>query len=61
MANPKHRHSKSRRDKRRTQKQKLMAPNLTVCPQCQEVKQPHHACMSCGTYKGREILTVQQI
>ena len=61
MANPKHRHSKSRRDKRRTEKQKLMAPNLTACPQCQEVKQPHHACLSCGTYNGREILTVQQI
>jgi large subunit ribosomal protein L32 len=61
MANPKHRHSKSRRDKRRTQKQKLTAPNLTVCPQCQEVKKPHHACMSCGTYNGREIVAVQQI
>jgi len=61
MANPKHRHSKSRRDKRRTEKQKLSAPNLTVCPQCQEVKKPHHACMSCGTYNGREITTVQQI
>jgi large subunit ribosomal protein L32 len=61
MANPKHRHSKSRRDKRRTQKQKLTAPNLTVCPQCQEVKKPHHACLSCGTYNGREIVTVQQI
>ncbi|HEX9114044.1 MAG TPA: 50S ribosomal protein L32, partial [Nitrospirota bacterium] len=48
MANPKHRHSKSRRDKRRTEKQKLTAPNLSVCPQCQEVKKPHHACMSCG-------------
>jgi large subunit ribosomal protein L32 len=61
MANPKHRHSKSRRDKRRTQKQKLAAPNLAVCPQCQEVKKPHHACLSCGTYNGREIVTVQQI
>ena len=61
MANPKHRHSKSRRDKRRTEKQKLTAPNLTVCPQCQEVKKPHHACLSCGTYNGREVITVQQI
>jgi large subunit ribosomal protein L32 len=61
MANPKHRHSKARRDKRRTEKQKLTAPSLTVCPQCQEVKKPHHACMSCGTYNGREVATVQQI
>ncbi len=61
MANPKHRHSKSRRDKRRTEKQKLSAPNLMVCPQCQEVKKPHHACLSCGTYNGREVVTIQQI
>ncbi len=61
MANPKHRHSKSRRDKRRTEKQKLSAPNLSICPQCQEVKKPHHACLSCGTYNGREVVTVQQI
>ena len=60
MANPKHRHSKSRRDKRRTHKF-LKAPNLTVCPQCQEVKKPHHACMSCGTYNSREVVAVQQI
>ncbi len=60
MANPKHRHSKSRRDKRRTHKH-LTARTLAVCPQCKEVKQPHHVCMSCGTYNGREIVTVQQI
>ncbi len=60
MANPKHRTSKSRRDKRRTHKH-LTARGLAVCPQCKEVKQPHHVCMSCGTYNGREIVTVQQI
>ena len=60
MANPKHRHSKSRRDKRRTHKH-LKAPNLTVCPQRREIKKPHHACMSCGTYNSREIVAVQQI
>lgn len=60
MPNPKRRHSKSRRDKRRTHKH-LAAPNLMACPQCQEVKRPHHACMSCGTYNGREVIAVQQI
>jgi large subunit ribosomal protein L32 len=60
MPNPKRRHSKSRRDKRRTHKH-LKAPSLTLCPQCQEVKKPHHACMSCGTYNSREVVTVQQI
>jgi large subunit ribosomal protein L32 len=60
MANPKHRTSKSRRDKRRTHKH-LKAPGLSLCPQCQEVKKPHHACISCGTYNGKEVITVQQI
>lgn len=60
MANPTNKTSKSRRDKRRTHKH-LKAPTLTACPQCQEIKQPHHACLSCGTYNGREIATVQQI
>ncbi len=60
MANPKHRTSKSRRDKRRTHKY-LTAPSITICPQCRETKRPHHVCMSCGTYDGKEIVTVQQI
>jgi large subunit ribosomal protein L32 len=60
MANPKRRHSKSRRDKRRTHKH-LKAPNLAACPQCRGVKMPHHACPSCGTYNGRELITVKQI
>ncbi|HAK59498.1 MAG TPA: 50S ribosomal protein L32 [Nitrospiraceae bacterium] len=60
MANPTNKTSKSRKGKRRTHKH-LSAPSLSVCPQCQEVKLPHHACMSCGTYHAREIITVQQI
>lgn len=60
MANPKYKTSRARRDKRRTHKH-LKAPSLSTCPQCQEVKRPHRACMSCGTYNGREIVTVQEI
>lgn len=54
MAVPKRKKSKSRRDKRRTH-QKIGAPNLTRCPQCGEARLPHHACPSCGTYKGRTV------
>jgi len=57
MPNPKHKISKSRRDKRRTHK-KLAQPSHALCPQCHEPKLPHHACLSCGTYKGHEIVTV---
>ena len=52
MAVPKRKTSKSRRDKRRTHKKTAM-PNLSTCAQCGESKLPHHACPSCGNYKGR--------
>ncbi|ACL04994.1 MULTISPECIES: 50S ribosomal protein L32 [Desulfatibacillum] len=55
MALPKHKKSKSKRDKRRTH-QKLTAPNVVSCPQCGDPKLPHHICPSCGTYKGRTLI-----
>lgn len=57
MPNPKHKISKSRRDKRRTHK-KLTQPGYVLCPDCHEPKLPHHVCLNCGTYKGREVVTV---
>ena len=54
MAVPKHRTSKSKRDKRRTH-DKIAAPMLTKCQQCGEARLPHHACPECGTYKGRSV------
>lgn len=59
MAVPKHKTSKSRRDKRRTH-QKIDAVNTVECPQCGASKLPHHACKACGTYKGREVLDVEE-
>ena len=58
MAVPKHRHSKSRRDKRRTH-QKITGPNVTACPQCGEARLPHHVCQSCGNYRGRTVIEHQ--
>jgi large subunit ribosomal protein L32 len=55
MAVPKHKMSKSRRDKRRTH-QKIEGLNLATCPECGEPVQPHHACPSCGVYKGRTVV-----
>ncbi|MEW6614990.1 MAG: 50S ribosomal protein L32 [Thermodesulfobacteriota bacterium] len=60
MALPKRRHSKSRRDKRRTH-QKLSLPQVVLCPQCNEPKLPHRVCLSCGTYKGKTVLEVKEI
>lgn len=59
MAHPKHKISKSRRDKRRTHK-KLSAPTLVLCPQCHEPKRPHYVCLSCGTYKGQSIIAIKE-
>ncbi|MCL4493113.1 MAG: 50S ribosomal protein L32 [Nitrospirae bacterium] len=57
MANPTHRHTKSRRDKRRANwKGKL--PTLAACPDCKELKEPHRACINCGSYNGKKVLEV---
>ena len=47
MPNPKRRHSKARRDKRRAH-DALAPPRQSICPNCGEVKLPHRACGHCG-------------
>lgn len=59
MAVPKHKKSKSKRGSRRAN-QKTKAPNVSTCPQCGEATLPHHACPSCGTYKGRKIIETEE-
>lgn len=59
MANPKHKISRARRDKRRTHK-KLTPPGLSICPQCHEPKLPHYTCLHCGTYKGIAVIAVEE-
>jgi len=59
MPVPKRKVSKSKRDMRRAH-QKLNAPALMACPQCGETKLPHHACPSCGSYKGRTVIEVEE-
>ncbi|MDD4518556.1 MAG: 50S ribosomal protein L32, partial [Limnochordia bacterium] len=34
-------------------------PNLVECPQCHEPRLPHRACPNCGTYKGRQVITIK--
>lgn len=57
MANPTHRHSKSRRDKRRANWKGVM-PNLVTCPECKEIKESHRVCLNCGSYNGRKVLEI---
>ena len=54
MAVPKKKVSSSRRNMRRSH-HALRAPNLVECPNCGELKLPHHLCRACGYYGGREV------
>lgn len=57
MANPTHRHTRSRRDKRRANWKGSIA-TLMTCPTCKEPKLPHKVCMSCGSYNGRKVMLI---
>ena len=57
MPNPKRRHSRSRRDKRRTH-DSLAVRSSSVCPQCGVNVLPHRVCKECGYYKGRQVIDV---
>ena len=57
MPNPKRRHSKTRRDKRRSH-DALKAPAQSECPECGAAKTPHRVCPDCGFYRGRQVIAV---
>ena len=59
MAVPKRKVSKARRDKRRSSVWKLSAPALAKCPKCGEFVMSHRVCPACGTYKGEQIISVE--
>ncbi len=55
MAVPKRKTSPSKRNMRRSH-DSLTPLQFQECPNCGELRQPHHICQGCGHYKGREIL-----
>ncbi len=55
MAVPKKKVSPSRRGMRRSH-EALTAEAFNECPNCGELKRPHHVCASCGHYDGREVV-----
>jgi large subunit ribosomal protein L32 len=59
MPVPKKRHSNIRQGKRRFSNYQLTAVGLGRCPQCGAPALPHHACPTCGTYKGRVVLKIK--
>lgn len=59
MAVPKKAKSKAKRDSRRAH-HFLSAKNLVNCPNCGEAKELHRICPSCGFYKGKEVLPLDE-
>lgn len=56
---PKRKLSKGRRDRRRSHLA-LRAQNLTECPNCHNLRRPHHVCPNCGYYQGDEVVEVEK-
>lgn len=60
MANPKHRHSRTRGRLRQTH-DALKPKPLTTCPHCHQLKPPHQVCPSCGYYRGRQVIEGEEV
>lgn len=57
MAAPKQKHTKSRRNKRRSH-HALKEKHFSICSKCGESVLSHRLCGNCGTYAGREVIDV---
>lgn len=60
MAHPKHKISKTRRDKRRTH-YKAVAPTVTICSNCGSPVLYHRVCGECGYYKGKPAIEKETV
>jgi large subunit ribosomal protein L32 len=56
---PKTKVSRHRRGNRR-QHQRLTAPTLVPCQQCGQLMRAHHVCKSCGSYRGRQVIEMDE-
>lgn len=57
MAVPQNRVTRSKRNMRRAH-DALVAESSNECPNCGELKRPHHVCGACGHYSGREVVSM---
>lgn len=57
MPVPKQRHTKSRRNKRRSHRA-LNERHFSLCPKCGHPVLSHRLCWNCGTYAGRETIDI---
>lgn len=59
MAVPFRKVSNTRGRKRRTH-YKISANATVACPKCGSPVRPHRVCKECGTYKGKEIVEIEE-
>ena len=52
------RHTRAHTKNRRSH-HALKAPTLAVCANCNESHRPHHMCLNCGFYKGRQVIDLE--
>ncbi len=58
MAVPKRKKSRSRVASRKATWKAGKPPSKSECPHCHSPKLPHRVCPNCGTYAGREVISV---
>ena len=52
------RHTRSHTANRRSH-HALKAPALAVCKNCNATHRPHHMCLECGYYNGRQVMDLK--
>lgn len=60
MAVPKKKTSRRRRDMRRSHDAIKFSAAVEYCPSCGEPKLRHRLCGTCGTYRGLQVVTVDE-
>lgn len=58
MAVPKKKRTRSR-SRHKKAAWKVTAAHTLACPRCGSPRLSHRACSNCGTYRGREVLSVK--
>ncbi len=60
MPHPKRKHTRARRDSRRSQNSKFELKSLSSCESCGAMRLPHRICPSCGSYKGKVEMPIKE-
>jgi large subunit ribosomal protein L32 len=55
---PKQKISRHRQGNRRRHHY-LAVPHLVRCRNCRGMKRAHHVCPNCGTYRGRQVIEIE--